>query len=143
MLPTLGNELGLCRSSENSTLSTRGRVYQHHLTKSIGRRIRIFDLKPAPSSSSNPIRGVLREISLEAGHRYDALSYVWGADKHNPACSIYLGQVTLPVTRNGHDALKRLRHTTRTRVVMDRRHLHRPVACRGEKPPGGYDARHI
>jgi hypothetical protein len=104
-------------SSENSALSTRGQVYQHHLTKSTGQRIRIFDLQPAPSSSPNPIHGVLREISLDAGHKYDALSYVWGEDKHNPACIIYLGPVTLPVTRNCHDALKRLRHTTRTRSL--------------------------
>jgi hypothetical protein len=89
--------------------------YRNHLAKSSGRKIRVFDLEPAPRSSSDRISGALREIPLDGRRRYDALSYVWGRDKQ--IFDVHCGEVTLSVTQNCHDALKRLRDTTRTRTL--------------------------
>jgi hypothetical protein len=49
--------------------------------------------------------------------KYEALSYVWGAS--SKPCKIYLGPAkeAIPITVNADAALRRLRHTNRSRLV--------------------------
>ena len=89
--------------------------YHNRLVKFSGRKIRVFDLQPAPFSSVDPIRGALREIDLDGAEPYEALSYVWGTD--NPSIPAHLSNATLAVTGNCHAALRRLRDTDRVRPL--------------------------
>ncbi|KAG9231528.1 heterokaryon incompatibility protein-domain-containing protein [Amylocarpus encephaloides] len=80
--------------------------------------IRLLRLLPHKDKNA-PIQCQLVDYSLQESdqrmHLYDALSYVWG-DPDNPR-SIYIGEHDLPVTRNLHAALSRLRNFSLERII--------------------------
>lgn len=70
--------------------------------------IRVLDIfAPRRWDPSSPLEGRLRVQSLANGQPFAALSYVWGIDNehHRLACEDAL----LPISANGHSALKHLR----------------------------------
>jgi hypothetical protein len=83
-------------------------------TKLHGQSIRIFHLNPASKPSSN-ISGSLHETSLQNPAAYDALSYEWGAPE--PKFSIGVGNGCIQVTKNCYEALIKLRHLARKRIL--------------------------
>lgn len=81
--------------------------------------IRLLILHPSQHNES-PLRCRLIDYHLaddEFGtHPYEALSYVWGAGDHHEI--LFVGNEShLPVTRNLHAALTRLRHRALDRVL--------------------------
>ena len=56
----------------------------------------------------------LKETS-KGTHLYEALSYVWGGS--DKPCSIFIGNLRLPVTANLHAALSRLRDHLLERII--------------------------
>jgi hypothetical protein len=98
-------------------------VYQNRLTKSSGRIIRVLHLDPAPSSEQHryPICGTLQEVPLNRSGHYDAVSYAWGKNeqgKYTPSYSVRINDVTIPVQKNCHDVLVRLREPNRIRRLF-------------------------
>jgi hypothetical protein len=83
-------------------------------TKLHGKSIRILHLNPASEPSSS-ISGSLHETSLQNPAAYDALSYQWGALE--PSFSIGIGNGSIQVTKNCHEALLKLRHRTRKQTL--------------------------
>lgn len=92
-------------------------LYAHFpLTKP--RSIRVLDLHPSRSTSS-PLHGTLRVISLSGLHSYSTLSYTWGSPPPPPPPSsstatpwvhhITVSSTPLPLTQNCHQALTHLR----------------------------------
>ena len=80
------------------------------------REIRLLRLHPG--HQHNRLRAELRVVSLHNPPSYEALSYTWGKSTSDPQPVIYINDnVSLPLTDNLHNALKRLRRRFRTRVL--------------------------
>ena len=88
----------------------------------LGFDIRLLRLMPHKDGTA-PIQCQLFDYSLQESdqrtHPYDALSYVWGGS--DKPLSIFVDehdqQHTLPVTKNLHEALSRLRYRSIERII--------------------------
>lgn len=79
--------------------------------------IRVLVLHPS-LNDSDPILCTLQSARLsDASLEYTALSYTWGDNAQQQAISLHHGTRKLPVRRNCHDALQRLRNGTRDRLL--------------------------
>ncbi|KAF4952538.1 hypothetical protein FGADI_6609 [Fusarium gaditjirri] len=81
--------------------------------------IRLLELLPAPREKA--LEGRFQVVDVEQMPAYEALSYTW-ADENNDAslCQrifIGLGNRALPITRNCHQALSRLRRKTESLLI--------------------------
>ncbi|KAF5549583.1 heterokaryon incompatibility het-6 [Fusarium mexicanum] len=81
--------------------------------------IRLLELLPAPREKA--LEGRFQVVDIEQMPAYEALSYTW-ADGNNDAslCQrifIGLGNRALPITRNCHQALSRLRRKTESLLI--------------------------
>ncbi|PVH72680.1 HET-domain-containing protein [Cadophora sp. DSE1049] len=75
--------------------------------------IRLLTLEAGFKDS--PLRGSLKQVSIDKLPRYEALSYCWGSpDKPR---SIELDDGTINVTESLHSALVRLRRLTKSRLI--------------------------
>jgi hypothetical protein len=88
----------------------------------LGFDIRLLRLMPHKDRTA-PIQCQLFDYSLQESdkrtHPYDALSYAWGSSDKLQSISIgeHDLQNNLPVTKNLHEALSRLRHRSIERIV--------------------------
>jgi len=83
------------------------------------RAIRLLQVQPAASESS-PLLCRLVEVSLDKPPEYDALSYTWGKPSAIGPNTVDCNDGYLPITKNCHDALTRLRHKRKpTRLWVD------------------------
>jgi hypothetical protein len=98
------------RSQETQGVTLRTYAYQPFNN---GQSIRILSLRPGTGDEA--LRGELSFASVHNAPAYEALSYVWGDP--NRCASIDLGGNPLALTQSLHDALTRLRHPDRPRVL--------------------------
>jgi hypothetical protein len=85
-----------------------------YTTLDVGRReIRVASILPGRWSENVSCK--LTVLSLDDNPMYEALSYTWGdpLDK----TPIFMESVTFLITKNLHWALRRLRHTDKTRHI--------------------------
>lgn len=78
------------------------------------RDIRVLELRPA-DDFNDPLRLSLKQVSLEdhERHRFEAVSYVWGAKRGNQ--EVLCDDGTIRVTSNCESLLRHLRLKTQTR----------------------------
>ena len=79
----------------------------------IGNDFRLLTLQPG--SFDDPIHCQLKQVSLNAGHAYEALSYVWGNASDTSPMS--LDGTPYHITKNLECALRYLRHKEFPRVL--------------------------
>lgn len=79
------------------------------------RHIRIIELLPSCDLRS-PIRCELRQLSLDEGFQYEAVSYTWGDSGHGHTVLVN-GAYTLDVTSNCLEVLTSLRRRVRRRLL--------------------------
>ncbi|KAF2821512.1 HET-domain-containing protein [Ophiobolus disseminans] len=77
------------------------------------REIRVLDLLPGKELDS--VRCTIRLLGLDSNEEYEALSYVWGPRTHEEL--IEVAGHPIRITRNLHDALRRLRDPNTQRTV--------------------------
>ncbi|EXK98284.1 hypothetical protein FOQG_01251 [Fusarium oxysporum f. sp. raphani 54005] len=81
--------------------------------------IRLLELLPAPREKA--LEGRFQVVDVEQMPAYEALSYTWADDNNDASlCQrifIGLGNRALPITRNCHQALSRLRHKTGSLLI--------------------------
>lgn len=78
-----------------------------------GDMIRLFDLDPG--TDHDPLIGSLQSVPVDQTPPYEAILYVWG-DPTNTVALVCDG-VKLSITYNLSDALRRVHHTTSTRLL--------------------------
>ncbi|KAI1050150.1 hypothetical protein LB506_001321 [Fusarium annulatum] len=81
--------------------------------------IRLLELLPAPREKA--LEGRFQVVDIEQMPAYEALSYTWADDNNDASlCQrifIGLGNRALPITRNCHQALSRLRRETESLLI--------------------------
>ncbi|KAF5581290.1 heterokaryon incompatibility het-6 [Fusarium pseudoanthophilum] len=81
--------------------------------------IRLLELLPAPREKA--LEGRFQVVDIEQMPAYEALSYTWADDNNDASlCQrifIGLGNRALPITRNCHQALSRLRRKTESLLI--------------------------
>ncbi|KAH7169060.1 heterokaryon incompatibility protein-domain-containing protein [Fusarium sp. MPI-SDFR-AT-0072] len=81
--------------------------------------IRLLELLPAPREKA--LEGRFQVVDVEQMPAYEALSYTWADDNNDASlCQrifIGLGNRALPITRNCHQALSRLRRKTESLLI--------------------------
>ncbi|KAL9567147.1 hypothetical protein ACKAV7_008916 [Fusarium commune] len=81
--------------------------------------IRLLELLPAPREKA--LEGRFQVVDVEQMPAYEALSYAWADDNNDASlCQrifIGLGNRALPITRNCHQALSRLRRKTESLLI--------------------------
>ncbi|KAG5751436.1 hypothetical protein H9Q72_001024 [Fusarium xylarioides] len=81
--------------------------------------IRLLELLPAPREKA--LEGRFQVVDIEQMPAYEALSYTWADDNNDASlCQrifIGLGNRALPITRNCHQALSRLRRKTESFLI--------------------------
>ncbi|KAH6625880.1 heterokaryon incompatibility protein-domain-containing protein [Boeremia exigua] len=81
--------------------------------RSLDREIRLLDLLPGEGAAA--IRCTTRIVALDSHPEFETVSYVWG--DRNGEQSIEVSGTSIPVTRNLHAGLLRLRDSTAKRTL--------------------------
>lgn len=80
-------------------------------------KIHVLDLLPHNGDEDAPIKCETRTVALVDEPEYEALSYVWGDVRSLSVILVEVAGSKVPVTRNLHCALRRLRLSDKTRTL--------------------------